>query len=258
MAAHANRGVGARPEAAARVQSAPMLRAILFDFNGVLVDDEPIHLEMFQRVLAEEGIALTAEEYYRDYLGFDDRACFAAVLARAGRTAPEERLDALISRKAEAYQQRIRRGGFPFFPGAAAAVRRAAAAGLRLGIVSGALRHEIEGALGQEGLIELFDAVVSADEIARSKPAPDGYRRGLELLAARLAPGQPALRPREVLAVEDSPAGLAAAHGAGMPTLGVAQTYAAAELAGADLVIERLADLDLDALRERLAARGPG
>jgi hypothetical protein len=64
-----------------------VLRAILFDFNGVLVDDEPIHLEVFQRVLAEEGISLSAEDYFARYLGLDDRTCFAAVLGAAGEPA---------------------------------------------------------------------------------------------------------------------------------------------------------------------------
>src|SRR5262245_12624971 len=124
-----------------------VLRAILFDFNGVLVDDEPIHLEIFQRVLAEEGIALSAEEYYSRYLGLDDRACFAAVLAAAGETATVPRLMRLIARKASYYQERIRRDGYPFFPGAVELVAALTAGGRMLGVVSGALREEVEGAL---------------------------------------------------------------------------------------------------------------
>jgi len=86
-----------------------VLRAVLFDFNGVLVDDEPIHLELFQRVVAEEGIALSAADYFARYLGLDDRSCFAAVLAAAGEAATVPRLMRLIARKASYYQERIRR-----------------------------------------------------------------------------------------------------------------------------------------------------
>ena len=100
-----------------------MLRVILFDFNGILVDDEPVHLEMFQRVLGEEGVTLTAEDYYGDYLGLDDRGCFAAVLQKAGEAATVPRLMRLIARKASYYQERMRGSGYPFFPGAAELVR---------------------------------------------------------------------------------------------------------------------------------------
>jgi beta-phosphoglucomutase-like phosphatase (HAD superfamily) len=115
-----------------------VLRAVLFDFNGILVDDEPVHLEMFQRVLADEGITLTAEDYYRDYLGFDDRGCLAAVLQAAGETATVPRLMRLIARKASYYQEYIRKNGYPFFPGAVELVREVADSGRRIGIVSGA------------------------------------------------------------------------------------------------------------------------
>ena len=104
-----------------------VLRAVLFDFNGVLVDDEPIHLELFQRVLGEEGIALPADDYYARYLGLDDRACFAAVLAAAGETATVPRLMRLTARKASYYQERVRREGYPFAAGAAGLVRGLAA-----------------------------------------------------------------------------------------------------------------------------------
>ncbi|HVS02865.1 MAG TPA: HAD family phosphatase [Thermoanaerobaculia bacterium] len=230
-----------------------MLRAILFDFNGVLLDDEPIHLELFQRVLAEEGVALTAEEYYRRYLGLDDRGCFAAVLARAGRRAPPLSLARLIARKATYYQEVIRHRGYPFFPGALELVREAAAARLMLGVVSGALQEEVDGALRGTGLRSLFKVLVTAEDVAEGKPHPAGYRRALELLNEQPPLPERLLHPHEVLAVEDSPAGLTAAKGAGLVTLAVAQTYEATELAGADAVIARLAAASLARLQELYA-----
>jgi beta-phosphoglucomutase len=230
-----------------------VLRAILFDFNGVLVDDEPVHLEMFQRVLAEEGIALGAEDYYERYLGMDDRGCFAAVLAGSGETASVPRLMRLIARKAIYYQERMRQGGYPFFPGAPEVVAAAAGAGLMLGVVSGALRQEVEGALRQAGLVERFKVLVTAEDVSEGKPDPEGYRRALEALNSLPPLPERLLHPHEVLAVEDSPAGLAAAAAVGLVTLGVAQTYSQEALRGADQVAASVKELTLDRL-ERLYA----
>lgn len=230
-----------------------MLRAILFDFNGVLVDDEPIHLEMFQKVLAEEGISLSAEDYYRHYLGLDDRGCFASVLDAAGETLTMPRLMRLIARKASYYQERIRERGYPIFPGAEELVRAAAAGGRMLGVVSGALREEVEGALRQIGLLDRFKVLVTADDVSEGKPDPEGYRRALEALNGLPPLPERLIHPHEVLAIEDSPAGLEAAADVGFVTLGIAHTYPPAELGMADAVADRLEGLTLDRL-ERLFA----
>ena len=230
-----------------------MLRAVLFDFNGVLVDDEPLHLEMFQRVLVEEGVALSREDYYGSYLGLDDRGCFAAVLQAAGEPVTVPRLMRLIARKSSYYQERIRERGYPVFPGTAELVGSLAAAGCMLGVVSGALREEVEGGLRQAGLAQHFKVLVTAEDVAEGKPDPEGYRRALEGLNAQPPLPERLIHPHEVLAVEDSPAGLAAAAGAGLLTLGVAHTYPAADLGAADAVAERLGELRAEDL-ERLFA----
>lgn len=230
-----------------------MLRAILFDFNGVLVDDEPIHLEIFQQVLAEEGISLAAEDYQARYLGFDDRACFAAVLAAAGEPATVPRLMRLIARKASYYQERIRRSGYPFFPGAVELVTALSDGRRMLGVVSGALREEVEGALRQAGLLGRFKVLVTAEDVEESKPDPQGYLRALEALNSQPPLPERLLHPHEVLAVEDSPAGLAAAAAVGLATLAIAHSYPAARLGEADVVVESLRDLTPERL-ERLYA----
>src|SRR5262249_39202616 len=146
---------------------------------------EPIHLEAFQQMLGEEGVSLTAEDYYRRYLGHDDRSCFAAVLAAAGEelsmlTMP--RLMRLIARKSSYYQERIRERGYPLFPGTAELVRELAGAGRMLGIVSSALRDEVEGALRQSGLRNSFKVLITAEDIAEKKPDPEEYLQTLEAL----------------------------------------------------------------------------
>ncbi len=226
-----------------------MLRAILFDFNGVLVDDEPVHLELFQKVLGEEGIGLSREDYYARYLGFDDRGCFQAALEAASEAAAPDRVSRLIARKAAYYQARIRETGFTVFPGAAELVAEAAAGGLMLGVVSGALRDEVEGALEQLRVRHRFKTLVTAEDVEEGKPDPEGYRQALANLNALPPLPSRLLHPHEVLAIEDSPAGLAAAAACALATLGVAHTYPADELGAADQVVESLAGLTLDRLR---------
>ena len=178
-----------------------MLRGILFDFNGVLIDDEPLHFELFRQVLAEEGVALDEETYYRDYVGFDDATGFRYALPQAEPATVVR----LCARKATYYRERIKAGRYPFFAGAVDLVRQAAASGQVLGIVSGALRSEIEPALRQEGIDQLFKVVVAAEDVERSKPDPEGYRRGVHELNSQ--PPLPArlFHPHEILAIEDTP-----------------------------------------------------
>jgi HAD superfamily hydrolase (TIGR01509 family) len=233
-----------------------VIRAILFDFNGVLVDDEPIHLEIFQKVLAEEGITLTADDYYRDYLGFDDRGCFGAVLQKAGETPTVPRLMRLIARKASYYQDRIRQSGYPFFPGAAELVSEVAASGRMLGIVSGALSEEVESALRQAGLRDRFKILVTAEDVTEGKPDPEGYRRALEGLNSLPPLPERLFHPHEVLAIEDSPAGLAAAADLGLTTLAVAQTYPPHRLRMADAVAESLEGITVARLEKLLDEAG--
>lgn len=230
-----------------------MIRAVLFDFNGVLVDDEPIHLELFQRVLAEEGIALSTADYAARYVGLDDRTCFASVLREAGEPADVPRLMRLVTRKASYYRERIRRGGYPFFPGALELVAALAAQGRMLGVVSGALREEVEGALRQSALLDRFKVLVTAEDVTEGKPHPEGYLKALESLNSQPPLPERLLHPHEVLAIEDSPAGLAAAADVGFPTLGVAHTFPAARLSGADVVTPSLRDLTPEGL-DRLFA----
>jgi HAD superfamily hydrolase (TIGR01509 family) len=227
-----------------------VLRAIVFDFNGVLVDDEPIHLAALQKVLGEERVELTRDDYYARYLGLDDRGCLAAALAAAGQAAPPERLARLVARKAAYYQAAMQRQSYPFFAGAVELVKAAAAAGLTLGLVSGALREEVEQALGEAGLRRLFKAVVTAEDVAAGKPDPEGYRRALSEFNSQ--PPLPArlIHPHEALAVEDSPAGVQAAAQAGLVTLGVAHAERGPVVSGADLVAPGLAGLSLARLQQ--------
>lgn len=228
-----------------------MRRAVLFDFNGVLVDDEPLHLRLFQRVLEQEGIEPFGEEEYWDhFVGLDDRAAFREILERAGERPDAPRLVRLTARKASYYQETVRAEGYPYFPGAAELVRELAARRLQLGLVSGALREEVEGALAQERLRGAFKVLVTAEDVAASKPDPEGYRLAIEGLNATPPLPDRLLHPHEAVAVEDTVAGVAAARGAGLEVVAVAHTCAASELAEAGRVVTSIADLSADDLLE--------
>ncbi len=213
------------------------MRATLFDFNGVLVDDEHVHLEAFRDVLAPLGVALTEADYVARYMGFDDRGAFAAVLADAGQPAAHARIDALVLAKKPAYMARIE-GELRVFPGAAELVRRRAGGGV-VGVVSGALEHEIRYCLGRMGVLEHVAFIVPAEATQRCKPDPEGYVLGRSALAARGADDARAV------VLEDSLAGVQAAKAAGLRCVAVAHAYDAAALAaaGADVVAPTLADV---------------
>jgi phosphoglycolate phosphatase/beta-phosphoglucomutase len=220
-----------------------VLRAVLFAFHGVLVDDEPIHLELFRRVLGEEGIAVPDAGLSGPQRGLDDRGRFAAALAAAGETATVPRLMRLLTRKSSYYQDRVRREGYPFSPGAAGLARDLAARRWMLGVVTGAQREEVEAALRQEGLLDSFKVLITSEDVREGKPSPEGYERALEAFNSLPPLPERLLHPHEVLAVEASPEGLAAAAEVGLPTLGVARSGSRGRLPGADVVVETLSGL---------------
>ncbi len=227
-----------------------MTRAVIFDFNGVIVDDEQLHFELFRDVLADEGVALDAAAYHAHYLGYDDRGCFAAVLADAGRSASTSvYIDALIARKAMLYQEAASRS-LKFFPGVRESIEDLHSQGLTLAVCSGALRAEVEFALGLIGVRDCFATIVAAEDVQCCKPDPEGYL----LVLKQLSVVDPKLTPALCLVIEDSLAGVAAARAAGLRCLGVTNTYSERELleAGADGVVGSLANLRVNAVREAM------
>jgi beta-phosphoglucomutase len=220
-----------------------VLRAIVFDFDGVIANSEPLHFGAFRDVLAQEGISLTEVEYYTRYLGFDDVGVFQAVDAARRAWAPSE-IAALVARKAVRFEE-LEHDVSVLFPGAADAIRRAAAA-VPIAIASGAIGAEIRRVLEREQLAGCFTAIVAAEDTPLSKPAPDPYLRAVSLLASAC---EGSLAAADCVAIEDSRWGLESARAAGLRTVAVTNTYDASAFAGAaDLVIESLDSFDLDVL----------
>lgn len=213
-----------------------MFPATLFDYNGVLVNDETVHLAAFQDALAPLGVTLTEAEYWEKYLGFDDVGAFGAILRDAGRPADAPFIASLVEAKRPLYRARAE-ANLPLFSGASELIRRRASTG-PVGIVSGALRDEIELGLAALGVRELIVSIVAAEDTRASKPDPHGYLLGIDALSA-LVPREQAQR---ALVIEDSLAGIESAKSAGLPCIAVGHSYSEAELVahGADLVVPDL------------------
>lgn len=222
-----------------------MLRAIIFDFNGIIVDDEPIHFELFQQVLKEEEIRLTEEDYYSRYLGFDDRGAFTAAYREHRRPLDDHHLARLIERKAIYYQDAIKTR-MRVFPGVKTVIP-ALAERVPLAIASGALRHEIREILSSIGLVERFRTIVSAEDVRRGKPDPEIFLKALANLNAELAGNSP-ISASDCLVIEDSKEGIRGARSAGMKCLAVTNSHPADLLNEADAVVESLEPLTLKAL----------
>jgi len=217
-----------------------MLRAIVFDFDGVLANSEPLHLRAYQEILAGEGVTLTERDYYARYLGYDDVGMLTTLGADRGRRWTRADIDRLVARKATRMEALERKHSI-LFPDAAAVVRRAARE-VPIAIASGALGEEIRRVLEREQLIACFSAIVAAEDTPVSKPAPEPYRKAVELLARHAGDE---LAAADCVAIEDSRWGLESARTAGLRTVGVAHTYDRSALGAADLVIERIGALDL-------------
>jgi len=203
-----------------------MTAAILFDFNGVIVDDEPQHCEALIATLGEYGYPLDRDTYYREYLGFDDRECFRYSFARSGRAVDEPALLEAIERKHGHYERAIR-ASMRLVPGATEFIESAALDGFQLAIVSGALRREIELVLGLAGLRPHFAEIVAAEDVSACKPDPQGYNRARDRLA---------LAPHRCVVVEDSLPGLAAARAAGLRCAMLATSHGQDAFGEADAV----------------------
>lgn len=219
-----------------------ILRAIVFDFDGVLADSEPLHFRALRDCLVAEGIAIDEEEYVRTYLAYDDRGAVRIALERHGLPFDAARVEAAARRKAELFEVFLR--DVPFLPGARELVLELARS-FPLAIASGALRGEIEAILDAGRLRHAFSAIIGAEDVRQGKPHPEPYLAAV----ARLRPLADGLRPEECLAFEDSMPGVASAMAAGMKVVAVTNSYPAAKLGAAHRVVSSLAELDVADLR---------
>ncbi|HEV2174423.1 MAG TPA: HAD family phosphatase [Nitrospira sp.] len=222
------------------------LQALIFDFDGIIANTEPLHFAGLRQTLTEIGIELTEAEYYADYLGYDDRGCFIAALTANGRPIDPAALSRLMKRKAMAYLESVKHHQV-IFPGIPEFVRDAARS-YPLAIASGALRHEIEYILEEAGLRKDFLHIISAEDVTKGKPDPQPFLMAWKALQQQDA----GLATASCLVIEDSLPGIRGAKAAGMKVLAVTNTHTVQDLHEAHAITPSLKDTRLADLRIRL------
>lgn len=221
-----------------------MLSAIIFDFDGVIVDTEPLHYKAFQEVLVPLGLGYSWEEYLRHYIGFDDRDALREAFRAGGKSLDNKGLAELIGEKADAFTRIITVGVAPY-PGVVELIR-SLSGNLPVALCSGALPSDINPILEQLEIGSVFDVIVTAADVAASKPDPESYLLAVTRLKS-MFPGK-GITPKTCLAIEDTPAGIASATGAGLKVLAVANSYPEERLQGALWVVNSLSGIDLTTL----------
>ena len=219
---------------------------MIFDFDGVIVDSEPLILKLTQEMAGQEGWSVSDEEYYRDYLALDDRGIIEHLYASHGQLIDTAHRDRLVAWKARRYGQIIR-DGLPALPGAVDFVMRLAQR-YSLAIASGSLFEEIHHLLVTLGLRESFSVLATADDCQRSKPDPEVYLLALSRLRRLPVFHEQPLRLEECLAIEDAPLGVTAAHAAGIKCLALTHSRPAAELRHADWIAAKFAGVDMSVI----------
>ena len=213
------------------------LRGIIFDFDGVIANTEPLHLRSYQDVLASTSLRLTDEDYYAHYLGYDDVGVFSNIGNNQGQPLNEDEIKHLLEEKSKRFDALMHRSEV-LFPDATTCIEELANS-VPLGIASGALHQEIETILTSKNLRRHFEVIVAADDVTHSKPAPDTYQRAVELLHGN----HPGVEPSAYVAVEDSVWGITAAHAAGLQCIAVTHSYPTETLVSAEIIVNGLSDL---------------
>jgi beta-phosphoglucomutase len=223
-----------------------VLKAVLFDFNGVIINDEPLHESLLAQILLEENMRANPDEFREVCLGRSDRACLQDLLMRRGRVVSEDYLSGLIARKSRLYQQQLDSlETVPTYSGITDLIFKIRVANLAMAVVSGAVRSEIEWVLNKLDLAQYFSVIVAGDDIPTSKPDPAGYLLAVD----RLNQQNPSLelKPEECLVIEDTFPGIEAGKNAGMKVVGVANSYPYHMMQRqSNWAVDYLSDLELD------------
>ncbi|RPJ54880.1 MAG: HAD family phosphatase [Acidobacteria bacterium] len=222
------------------------IRGLIFDFNGVIVDDEPLHARAVQQVLREENVELSLDDYYDKYLPFDDYNCLLNILRDRQQPFHEARIRDLVGRKAVHYFSQVTEN-IPALQGSIGFIR-SLAADLPIVIASGAARREIDFLLGELGLADRFLKVIASGDVTNSKPHPEAFLKAFEMLRTQV----PDLDPRQVVVFEDSYLGVQAARRAGLKCVGLSTSYSPERLGAAHLVVDSLAGWTVARLEEAI------
>ncbi|MGB8225695.1 MAG: HAD family phosphatase [Sedimentisphaerales bacterium] len=226
-----------------------MLKAVIFDFDGVISDSEPCHFAAYNKVLADFGIQIKKEEYYSEYLGFTDFEAFEDIQKRYKTDFKGLSIEHLVERKAEVFKELIGQSGH-LIDGVVELVAELKKSNIKIAINSGATDADIKVMLAGSVIENSFDVIVSADDVSKGKPDPEGYLQALKKLNAV---SDSPISARQCVVIEDSHWGIISAKKAGMCVIGVTNSYAAAQLKDAEMIIDSVRQLKIDTLRKMCA-----
>jgi beta-phosphoglucomutase len=228
--------------------------AVIFDFDGVIVDTEPLHYKSFQRVLEPLGLGFDWQVYVDTYMGFDDRDAFVEAFKTGGRKLDSDLLHSLISKKALLFQDVIS-DGVTAYPGVIKLIRRLQAEKIPLAISSGALRSDIHPILTILGLNDCFETIVTAEDVTKSKPDPECYRLAFDKLCQQ---HKKSFSTASTVAIEDTPPGILSAKLAGLQVIAVSNSYPHEKLSDASFVTDSVESLVDFVLRDYpVSAKSP-
>lgn len=211
-----------------------MISAVIFDFDGVIVDSERLHWAAFNTVMEPHGKSIKWPDYVQTYIGFDDRDAFRYAFPNIGN----DELTTRIQEKAVAFQKQLETDGASALPGAVDLIKHLSGT-IPIAICSGALREDILPIIGTLGVADAFDTIVTAENTLVSKPDPAPYQLTKERLGISTG-----------LVIEDTPAGIASAKGAGLKVLAVTNSYPESALTRADAIVDSLEGLTLEKINE--------
>jgi beta-phosphoglucomutase len=226
-----------------------MLRAVIFDFDGVITDSEVLHLRAFNRSLVPYGVEISTKDYYADYLGYNDFDCYKALIDNGLLKIDEQQIGDIVRQKSAIFEELTRTEGRTI-EGVHEFLKMLEENKVPMAICSGALMVEIELMLDEAKLRHFFSVIVSAEQVKKGKPSPEGFLLALRKLNKK---SHPPIAANECIVIEDSRWGLAAARAAGMHTIAVTNSYAAAELTLAEKIVAKLNELTIDELQQLCA-----
>lgn len=217
-----------------------VIESVIFDFDGVIVDTEPLHYKAFQKILEPLGMGYSWEDYCQTYMGFDDRDAFKEAFSASGKALSQDQLNDLISKKADCFQEIIKNGTTPY-PGVVELINHLYASNIPIALCSGALAKDIKPILAELAISHCFSCIITADDVPHSKPDPRCYDLTWQQLQQK--------HPEKItdrmncVAIEDTPAGISSAKGAGLKVVAVTNSYPAERLAQADCILSVLTEL---------------
>lgn len=221
------------------------IEAVIFDFDGVLVDSEPLHEWAIRESVRPRGWDFSREKFYSEIVGRGDENAYRKIAEWNGTRVEESELRRMLEVKWGLMSLGIDAGKFTTQPGAAEVVRGIAER-VPLGLYSGTIGATVRPMLEKIGLLEYFRAIVTGDLVKRMKPDPEGYLRVAEMLG---------VEPAACAVIEDTPTGARSARAAGMFVIAVGHTAPMEMLRdpalGVDMVIERIGGLEIPGLAQR-------